>query len=485
MDNGILLRETRSVCPECGKTIPARIVESNGKVLMRKHCDEHGDFEDIYWGSAKTYKEYMEWFYTGEGVSNPNTESTGSCPHDCGLCSNHKSQTILSIIDVTNRCNFNCPICFANANKAGYVYEPSKEQIEKMLDMLASQKPSRNWVVMFSGGEPTVRDDLPELIRMARSKGFFVLIATNGKRMAEDKAFCKEVVDAGLDIAYLQFDGITPEPYIVARGFNAFPLKLKLLQNFREIGFKGTVLVPTVVKGVNDGQVGGIIKFAFDNIDVVRGVNFQPVSFAGRIDTSKLKERRITIPDLIDRISEQTNGEVSQDDFYPIPATVPLSKFLMGKGLPWELSAHPMCGASSYLIKTKGGKLASVPQLIDIKKLMGLLKEANGGKISRMKLAMRLPGVMKPGSMKLGGAQLLNWLGGVLAGKEKADTFQTPNMLFIGTMHFQDKYNLDLERTERCIVHYATPDGRIIPFCTYNNFHRGELEKKFSRPLKV
>ncbi len=477
------MRETFSVCPECGKKIPAKIVESDGKVLMRKHCDEHGDFEDIYWGSAKTYAEYMKWFYTGDGVSNPNTKSTGSCPYDCGLCSNHKSQTILSIIDVTNRCNFNCPICFANANKAGYVYEPSKEQIEEMLDMLASQKPSRNWVVMFSGGEPTVRDDLPELIKMARDKEFFVLIATNGKRMAEDKAFCKKVVDAGLDIAYLQFDGVTPEPYIVARGFNAFPLKTKLLQNFREIGFKGTVLVPTVVKGVNDGQVGDIIRFAFDNIDVVRGVNFQPVSFAGRTDKSKLKERRITIPDLIDRISEQTNGDLSQDDFYPIPVSIPLSKFLMKKGQPWELSAHPMCGASSYIIKTKEGKLKSIPQMVDIKKLMGLLKEANEGKIGRARLAMQLPGIMKPGSMRWGGAKLLSWIKGVFFGDENVRNFQTPDMLFIGMMHFQDKYNLDLERLERCIVHYATPDKRIIPFCTYNNFHRVGVEKDFSRPL--
>ncbi len=471
---------TRSLCPECGKTIPAELVEADGKVLMKKSCPEHGDFEDVHWGSTKTYKRYMKWLYTGSGICNAKP-STSNCPFDCGLCENHKSDTVLGIIDVTNRCNFNCPICFANANKSGYVYDPSKQQIEKMLDMLVAQKPVRCWAVMFSGGEPTVRDDLPDMIRMAHEKQFYTLIATNGKRLAEDKAFCKQVVDAGLDTVYLQFDGVTPEPYETVRGFNALPLKLNAIENLRGLGFDNVVLVPTLIKGTNDSQVGGIIRFALDNLDVVSGVNFQPVSFTGRISKQKLKEQRITIPDLIDLLSVQTDGLLSQDDFYPVPISIPLSQFLSKKKGGGERSCHPVCGAVTYLIKTKRGVLP-LPHLVDIEKIMLLLKEANDGRWNKAKLMLQLPSVMKVRDFAVN-RWLLSWIKDVLTLHKDTARSHAANTLFVGAMHFQDKYNIDLERTERCIIHYAAPDGRIYPFCTYNSIHRQEIEKRFSVPL--
>jgi hypothetical protein len=173
--------QTKSLCPECKKVIDTIVYEEDGKVLLEKACPEHGTFKDVYWSDAALYKKFARFQHDGTGVDNPMTERERGCPYDCGLCPEHKTTTVLSLIDVTNRCNQKCPVCFANAAAAGYVYEPSIEQIREMMQLLTREKPVRNWAIQFSGGEPTVRDDLPAIVRMARDLGFIqIQIATNG-----------------------------------------------------------------------------------------------------------------------------------------------------------------------------------------------------------------------------------------------------------------------------------------------------------------
>ena len=244
-------------------------------------------------------------------------EDTGACPSNCGLCSKHETSTVLGLIDVTNRCNLKCPVCFANAAAAGYLYEPSQDEIRQMLRNLRNLKPNPCPAIQYAGGEPTVRKDIIELIEMAKEEGFtHVQIATNGIRLAKRKGLAKQLKDAGLNTVYLSFEGVTSEPYIINKGRDLLPDKLQAIENCKEAGL-GVVLVPTLVKGVNDNQVGEIIKFAFDNNDIIYGVNFQPVSFSGRTPSDRVEEQRITIPDFVDIIEKETDGQVPTSAFYP------------------------------------------------------------------------------------------------------------------------------------------------------------------------
>jgi uncharacterized radical SAM superfamily Fe-S cluster-containing enzyme len=198
-----------------------------------------------------------------------------------------------------------------------------------MMTNLLSNKPVPPPAIQFTGGEPTIREDLPEIIRMAYDMGYVhTQVSSNGIKMAEDAEYCRTLKKAKLSTVYLQFDGVTPEPFIRARGVDLLDIKKRAMRNLSEAGFKSIVLVPVLMKGVNDDQVGDIIRFAIDHKDCIRGVNFQPVAFTGRINRVEKESMRITIPDLMRLAEEQTDGLIKSKDWYPVSIAVPLCKFL-------------------------------------------------------------------------------------------------------------------------------------------------------------
>ena len=303
-----LPKETNSLCPECKKIIPATIYEKDGKVMMKKTCEKHGDFEDVYWSDIDMYLKAEQWAFDGKGVDNPKITDATVCPYECGLCNLHLSHTCLALVDLTNRCNLQCPICFANANAAGYVYEPSLDEIVRMMENLRAERPVPCKAVQFAGGEPTIYPQFFEAIEKARELGFAqIQVATNGLKMV-DFDFCQKMKDVGMNTIYLQFDGLREEDYITTRGRKLLDLKLKVIENSKKVKPKplSTVLVPTIVKTINDDQVGEIVKFAVKHAEVIRGVNFQPVAFTGRIDKKQLEQQRYTIPDLVTDLEKQT-----------------------------------------------------------------------------------------------------------------------------------------------------------------------------------
>lgn len=489
-----LLKKTKSFCPECMKVIEAEIVEEDGKAIIRKTCLKHGKFRDIYYSDAEIYKRFDKFAEIGEGVQNPRTEEKRGCPFDCGICPNHKSHTVLSIIDVTNRCNLRCPICFANAAAAGYVYEPSFEQIKEMLRNLRANRPTPPPAIQLSGGEPTLRDDLPDIVRAAKEEGFWhIEVNTNGVRFAKDLDFIKRLREAGVSTIYLQFDGMTPEPTIKARGADILSLKFKAIENCRKAGLTSIVLVVTLVKGVNDSQLGDIIRFAAENKDIVRCVNVQPVSFAGRISQKDRERWRITIPDFMKAVEEQTGGQIRTSDFYPVPSTLPLSRFTsayVGRDFV-KFTCHQHCGAATYVF-VEDGRLIPITRFVDIPKLFALLDKyaeqlRKGGLAVKArvlaKAAREVPATINMSEAPKGlnlPKILLKVLG---TGSYDALVEFHERAILLACMHFMDPYNFDLERIERCGIHYATPDGRIIPFCTMNSIHRPSVEKELGVPL--
>ena len=473
------LKDTRSICPECHNVLPARIFERDQMVMMRKSCPIHGDYEDVYWSDLDQWNRVRRYSTVGDGLENPRTTTSRGCPYDCGICPNHKSQTVLSIIDVTNRCNLKCPICFANASAAGYVYQPSFEEICRMIDNLAANKPVSVKALQLSGGEPTLRDDLPEIAKYAHNVGIdHIEVNTNGIRIANDPSFLDKLLESEVSSFYLQFDGITNEPYKVTRGLELLPTKLKALDNLRVRGHDSAILVVTLVRGVNDNQLGGIINFAAKNHDIVRCVNVQPVSITGRIDRDKLADYRITIPDFMRLVEEQTDGQLKRDDFYPVPTVVPFARAvgaLKGKRYP-EFTMHEHCGMATFVF-VDDGKLVPITRYANVDGFMKAMNEVAELALAGRKVRASLKMMESMRHLKV------KVLGPLITGVVKEGSYEAlgnlmRRIVMVGAMHFMDGYNFDLERVERCGIHYAIPDGRIIPFCTMNTLHRAQIERQ-------
>lgn len=480
-----VIKSTRSICPDCLKPLDATIFEDNGKVFIKKFCPDHGAFQELYWSDYEQYQRAEKFRYDGDGVENPRTQKNKGCPLDCGICPEHKSHTALAIIDVTNRCNLTCPVCFANAAAAGYVYEPTQKQVVGMLENLRATKPVPATALQFSGGEPTIRNDLFDLIKTAKELGFrHVEVNTNGVRVCKDVEYAKGLKAAGVSTIYLQFDGLTPDVYKFIRGLDLLEMKMQAVENLRQAGFDSVVLVVTLVKGVNDSQLGDIIDFAAKNFDVIRCVNVQPVSLCGRLPPQEREKMRITIPDFMRLVEEQTKGAIKVTDFYPVPVVVPVSKAVgaLKDKRYVEFTAHPHCGMATFVLVEKG-KIVPVTHYGNIEKFRSALQKVyeDATKGSKSKAKIRLVGAAR--HMKFGFLRKYV-LGVLMSGDYKSLGDFARNFLMVSSMHFMDPYNFDLERVQRCVIHYAVPDGRIIPFCTMNSIHRPEVEKKLGVPLR-
>ncbi|WP_407422166.1 tetraether lipid synthase Tes [Methanobrevibacter sp.] len=495
------IKNTKSLCPECGKPLDAEVFDEGGKVYIKKTCDEHGEFVNTYWSDAEIYERVNNYEPSITSVENPCVDNVGPCPSNCGLCSKHETSTVLGLIDVTNRCNLRCPVCFANAAASGRLFEPTQEEIRQMLKNLRNLKPNPTPAIQYAGGEPTVRKDIVELVKMAKDEGFtHVQIATNGLKLAMKENLAQELKDAGLNTVYLAFDGVTPEPYINNRGRDLLPYKLDAIENCRKAHL-GVVLVPTLIKGVNDHQVGEIIKFALDHSENIYGVNFQPVSFAGRTPADQVEEQRITIPDFVKIIEDQTDGEVKTSDFYPPSSVESIANFmgaLDGEQPRVTLNCHQHCGIATYVFreKTEGpgkDKLIPITKFIDVdmlfEKLDELTERLKGDGFAKRKrvlasAAKAIPKVVhskeSPNNVDIKKI-LLN-----VFTKRSYDALGdfSKDAMLISCMHFMDPFNFDEDRVKKCVIHYATPDGRIIPFCTYNSMYREGVEEEFSTALK-
>jgi len=508
-----LPKQTKSLCPECRKRIDARIFEEDGKAMMEKTCPEHGTFKDVVWSDAEMYIEAERFARDGIGIENPRTKKENGCPGDCGLCPEHKSFTALANVDLTNRCNLRCPICFANANAAGYVFEPDLDTIVKMLENLRANKPVPTPAVQFSGGEPTVYPQFFEAIEAARDLGFVqIQVATNGILMAKREGFTQRMLDSGVHTVYLQFDGFKEENYIAARGVPLLDTKMKAIESCRNTKPKplSTVLVPTVVKTINDDQVGQIVDFAVENRDVIRAVNFQPVAFTGRIDQEQREKERFTLTDLVHELVRQTDY-LKKEDFFTVPSVVPISELTSAiTKIPKPVfTPHPHCGIAAYLYVDDNGKPVPITQFIDVQgmfdQMWNLTKKANnplvqfaiGLRTRKMDDKKKQESLAKNFHKYFGeyidwdnapkGFDIITLIGNMMAEGEKEQLSEIAwRTIMVGAMHFQDLYNYDIERVSRCCIHYAVPDGRIIPFCSYNGgpTYREEVEKKYSISLE-
>ena len=499
-----VLRITGSLCPDCveeGKIkeskIDAVIYEKDGKVWMVKECPEHGIINDLYWGDYDMYKKASKWLDPGLEIRNPQIKKALnkiSCPDDCGLCYLHKSHTGLGNIVVTNRCNLSCWYCFFYAKKGEAVYEPSLEQIRSMLRNMKNQKPIGTNAVQLTGGEPSLRKDIIDIVKIARREGYdHIQFNTNGIRLSKDQKFVRDLRKANVTVIYMSFDGVTPETN--PKNYWEFP---SALNNCKKVG-QQVVLVPTVIGGVNDHELGDIITLAAGNIDLIRSVNFQPVSLVGSMPHNQRMKWRITCPDVCKKIEEQTDGQIGREDFFTIPVSTAITRFIeeLTDQFKYRLSTHFACGLATYVF-VDGNQLIPISRFMDVEgffdclnKLREKLQESKVKKIKKATSSLRLLWNIRKlidNSKKPDGLDIDKIItSALIEGNYNALREFHYKSLFIGMMHFMDLYNYDIDRVQRCCIHYATPDGRIIPFCAFNvipQVFRDKTQKEFSTPAE-
>ena len=489
-----LIRETRSICPVCNRILPATVFDRDGKIWMAKTCPEHGEIEELYFGSADMYYKFAEFTHNGKGIENPNVPlEKCACPTNCGLCTSHLSHSGLTNLVITNRCDLTCWYCFFYAKKGvegAYVYEPSLERIREMVKVLRAERPVPGNAIQITGGEPTLREDLADIVRICKEEGVeHIQLNSNAINLALDPDLARRVREAGVNTVYMSFDGVTPR----TNPKNHWEAPIAI-ENSRKVGL-GVVLVPTVIKSVNDHELGALIRFGQRNMDVIHAVNFQPVSLTGRLTRSEREKYRITIPDCIERIEEQTNGEVSRESWFPVPSCVPITHFVeaLTKRPRYELSIHFACGAGTYVFK-EDDKLVPIASFVDLEGLLEYLEEkADELKAGKNKYIVIAKVLAKIGSFidrsrQPKGLALSKLLFNALVKNDYSSlgAFHHKSM-FLGMMHFMDKYNHDEERLRRCDIHYLSPDLRIIPFCAFNvipEWYRDAIQPKYGIPIE-
>jgi uncharacterized radical SAM superfamily Fe-S cluster-containing enzyme len=502
-------RKTDSLCPKCvpevrteiinGKAdlaalksgrcgeLKADIVEENGRVLMRKHCEKHGTFEDVL-STSPDFTRRIENLFFGRDFRCADDAQV----HDHGNSTIQYGRGAVLTVDLTNRCNMMCNPCFMDANQVGYVHEPGFEDIKEIFDRAVSFKPRRQIIILLSGGEPTLSPYFLDAIRYAKKVGFYrVLAATNGIRFAQNPEYVQEAKDAGLHGVYLQFDGTTEEKNQHRGVGNLFEVKLQAIENLAKAGVKVT-LVNTIVNNVNNDNIGSVVDFAVRNIDKIQTIAFQPVSFTGRdeeIDETTRRQQRYTLS----QMTEDLRGQL-RADWQPLRDWFPLSSYsaftsimdmLQGADASWGWSScncHPNCGIFTLLVVNRDTKeWMPLFKFFDyeqfIRDVAVITDTARGPAMTKAQLALSILRNFKPDVAPKGFpiSQIINLFrpNSKSASSDRNDRMKTRSetdqwrVLCVEGMWFQDLWTYDFRRTEMCVIPYGTQEGEIS-FCAYN-----------------
>lgn len=489
-----VIDKTKTVCPECKLIIDGTLYKDGDNVMIRKYCPEDGWTIEKYWEDYDMYMRMRNYNYYGRGFDNPDVINKGeNCPFDCAMCMRHKSHSGLVNVVITNRCHLSCWYCFFYAKEGEPVYEPTREELKKMFIKLRSQKPIPANALQITGGEPTMREDLPQIVSMAREAGFNqIQLNTTGINLGAHPDLMVRLRHAGVSTLYMSFDGVSKRAN--PKNHWEVPMTLKAARKAN----LSIVLVPTVIRTINDHELGSIINFALNNVDIVRAVNFQPVSLVGRMPARLREKQRITIPGAIKLIEAQTGGVIAKEDWFSVPYVGGINKFIeaLSGEYKYDLSVHFACGAGNYVFLDKDNKIIPLTRFVDasglLEHLQDTVDEMQGkSKLERRIIAMRALLQMNKFVDKEKQPKTVNFTKLFMNVLLKHDftsvgMFQMKS-LFLGMMHFQDEYTYDIKRVEKCDIHYSMPDGRVLPFCTFNVFpevYRDKVQRQYAIPSK-
>jgi len=461
-----ILNSTWSICPVCMQRLPAERVKKGSEIFLEKTCSEHGFFSTLIW---RGHDDFNEWI----GSADEGDLGLTACPGACGLCSDHLQKTCCTVLNITSRCNLDCRFCFASSG--GGSPDPGLDEIREIIIRLVEKDKT---LLQLSGGEPTLRDDLPMIIKIAKEAGAkYVQLNTNGIRLGEEAAYAGQLKKAGLSFVFMQFDGTDDEIYRKLRGRELFGIKRKAIENCSSVGL-GVTLAPTLVRDVNMHNIGGIIRFALSHSPAVRGIHFQPATFTGRAPGIPSNNDRITLDELVWEICKQSNGLIKADDLLP------------------SACDHPLCGFHGDFIAS-GGKLIPLlkrgetgkqdccsPPSDHKEKATQCCSPVSAAEKNREFIARRW---LRPGVKGIHGASVKDSEPGEnsAAGNSAPDNADPGNAgeadirdmsvfldrvkshgFTITAMAFQDAGNLDFSRLRHCSFH-VYEKGNFIPFCSY------------------
>jgi 7,8-dihydro-6-hydroxymethylpterin dimethyltransferase len=438
---------TRSICPECRRVVDGHVLIRDHKVYMRKRCPDHGVFEGLIYGDAELYTSSSKFNKPGTIPLAFASEVKEGCPHDCGLCPDHQQHACLGIIEVNSACDMACPLCFAEAAPG---FNLTLEEVEDILDRFVATEGNPQ-VLQFSGGEPSIHPEIIPMMRAAQARGIpNVMLNTNGKRIATDDRFLAELAEVRPNI-YFQFDGFESETFRIIRGEpDLLATKMRALDRLAEIGC-AVVLVPAIERGVNEREIGRIVRFGLDH-PAVKGINFQPAFHTGR-HTRHDPMQRITNPDIIRLIADQTEGLFRQTDFVPVPC------------------CFPTCNSVTYAYIDEERNVTPLPRLLKVDDYLDYISNR----------------VMPDLGVEIRRALEGLWSSSAVLGSEKVarefafscsacglpegglDINRMSDFIFmIMLQDFMDPWTFSQKNLMKCCKEFLLPGGKQIPFCAYN-----------------
>lgn len=457
----LFLGQTTSLCGECLELAPAKIIEEGGQVFFVKRCAEHGTEKVRVSTDAEYYKSTTSYLKPGDRPFVNQTRTEKGCPYDCGLCPDHEQHTCLALIEITDECNLACPVCFADSGPTRKTYR-SLETIERMMDMLVESEREPD-LVQISGGEPTIHPQILDILRAAKDRPIrHIMLNTNGVRIAKDKAFVEELAKLapGFEI-YLQFDSFERDALMTIRGADLRDIRQQALKNLEAAGLS-TTLVSVLVRGLNDHEVGRTIDYALE-FGCVRGVTFQPVQDAGRCDGYNAASDRLFLTD-VRRSIAKSDCAFALEDIIPLPCNPPSIAIAYGLRVGKHVTPLTSLIPKESLVEVAPNSITfeKYPAIrAEIEKLMSLSSAGESAAKAMHEFLCCLPQMEAPESL----------------GYE--------NVFRISIIEFMDRHNFCLSNVKRSCIHFVTDDGRIIPFETYNLFHRpGVRRPQASRALE-
>jgi uncharacterized radical SAM superfamily Fe-S cluster-containing enzyme len=429
-----------SICSTCYAKVEGKIVFQDHKVYVLKKCPEHGNERVLIADDIDYYRRCREVFIKApEMPAVYNTPVKWGCPYDCGLCTDHEQHSCLSLIEINDYCNLKCPICYAESGPARMQFRTLR-QVERMFDAVVRNEK---------------HPDFFAVLDMAKARPIrHVMVNTNGIRIAQDEEFARRLAGYMPDFEiYLQFDSFQPNALIELRGADLRGVRERALERLNRHKIS-TTLVVTLKKGLNDGEIGQIIEFALHE-PCVRGVTFQPIQAAGRLERYDPARDRLTLTEVRRKILEQTNI-FQPEDIIPVPC-------------------HPDSLAMAYALKVDG-KVVPLTGMIDPQVLI------NGGRNTIVyeqdeKLRKAVFKLFATNHSPRSGAGSLRDLLCCLPHLDAPTNLAYENVFRILIIQFLDAYAFDVRSVKKTCVHIVHPDGRLIPFDTYNLFYRDNLEE--------
>jgi len=444
---------TNSVCTTCYRKVEAKIVFQDECVYMHKRCPHHGFEKVLISTDIEYYKRSRLTLKPGQLPLKFNTPIKYGCPYDCGLCPDHEQHSCLTLVEITDACNLTCPVCYAESGPHRQTHR-TLEQVEFMLDCVVRNEKEPD-IVQISGGEPTIHPQFFEILDAARRRPIkHLMVNTNGVRIAREPDFAKRLKDylPGFEL-YLQFDSLEEGPLRELRGADLRRIRLEALDHLNKHNIS-TTLVVTVKKGSNDGELGRIIDFALKQ-PCVRGVTFQPIQAAGRLENFNAARDRLTLAEVRQNILSQSDL-FKPEDIIPVPCHP--DALAMGYALKLGAKAVPLTSMidPKVLLQGEGNTIVYErdPRLRDhVFKLFSTSHSPESATASLKQLLCCLPMVQVPESM----------------------TYDKVFRVLI--IQFMDAQNFDVRSVKKSCIHIVHPDGRIIPFDTFNMFYRDDKER--------